>query len=116
VTGPDTREPCPRCAPQIAELGEQIAELHARLQFRPCGYAALGAARCEVRAPGGRVTRGRLCAAHLVLLSASPAFGVAVLNEEDGACQWLVPSEESSMAEDGEAAPGGAAARQEATA
>jgi hypothetical protein len=85
--------PCPRCAPQIAEL-------EARLQFRPCGFSGTGAARCEVTAPHGRVTRGRLCAAHTVLLSASPAFGVAVLEAEDGACQWLVPAEESSMAEE----------------
>ena len=53
--------------------------------------------------PDGRLTRGRLCLAHTVLLSAAPAFGVEVLNEEDGPCGWLVPSEESCMG--GQAAP-----------
>ena len=77
-----------------------MAALRERLVFRPCGFSGTGAAICEVRTPDGRVTRGRLCAAHTVLLSARPAFGVTVLDEEDGACQWLVPSEESSMAEE----------------
>ncbi len=92
MTGPDSPGPCPRCA-------EQIAQLHARLQFRPCGFSGTGAAVCEVRGPDGRVTRGTLCLAHTVLLSAAPAFGVEVLSEEDGPCGWLVPAEESSMAE-----------------
>jgi hypothetical protein len=61
--------------------------------------------------PDGRVTRGRLCAAHTVLLSACPAFGVSVLEAEDGACQWLVPAEESAMAE--QEAPGPAPDLQE---
>jgi hypothetical protein len=45
--------------------------------------------------PDGRAARGLLCLPHLVLLSARPAFTVAVLGEEDGPCGWLVPAEES---------------------
>ena len=97
VPAPDSREPCPRCAPQIAEL-------QARLQFRPCGYT--GPRRRLVRgADAGRQGHpGPAVRPAQVLLSASPAFGVAVLDEEDGPCGWLVPAEEAMGGE--QAAPG----------
>jgi hypothetical protein len=90
----DSPGPCPRCV------------------FRPCGYTGPGAAWCEVRMPDGRVTRGQLCAAHTVLLSARPAFGVTVLNEEEGPCGWLVPAEEAAACSP-PAAPGPAPDLQE---
>jgi hypothetical protein len=93
----DSPEPCPRCAPLVAEL-------EARLAFRPCGYAAPEAALCQVTMPDGRVCRGVLCLPHQVLVGHRPAFALTLLAGPGPAapCGWLVPAEEA-MSGDGEA-------------
>jgi hypothetical protein len=85
-------DPCPRCA-----------QLEARLQFRPCGFAGPGSAMVEVTMPDGRGQQGWLCRAHQILLAGRPFAPRLVVGYggQEGACGWLVPCEEA-FAGDGE--------------
>jgi len=88
VTAPDS---CPRCA----QLEEQVAELTARLQFRPCGFSGPGTAMVSVTMPDGRTAGGWLCRPHQILLAPFAPRLVVGFGGREGPCGWLVPEQEA---------------------